>query len=198
MAPRSIESNEKIKDERRNQILLSALRCFTRNGFAATKMSDIADDAGISYGLVYHYFKSKDEVYTELIDHAIHSLGSVMEEISAEAGDPMEQIREIVSRIFNSIESKEASGYYYVLVMNAITCEANPVSKGDIISRSVKKLTMFKDLIIQGQETGQIRKCDPLELAMTAFSAALGLASLKVSGVIPQMPDPEILMRLFL
>lgn len=197
MAPRSTEANEYIKDERRNQILLSALKSFTKNGFSATKMSDIANDTGISYGLVYHYFKSKDEIYTELIKHAIGSLGNVIEEIQAAVDAPIEQIRRIAARVFDSVESREAPGYYYVLMMNAITCEATPVSASDIIRESVNRLTMLKDIIARGQELGQIREGDPMELAVTCFSAILGLASLKVSGTISKMPDPEILMRLF-
>jgi AcrR family transcriptional regulator len=197
MSPRSVEANEQIKDERRNQILLSALKCFTQNGFSATKMSDIANAAGISYGLVYHYFKSKDEVYTELIEHAIDSLGRVVKEIQMVADDPMVQIRRIVTRVFDSVEDTESSGYYYVLMMNAITCEAGPVSAVDIKKRSLSRLMLFRNMIARGQELGQIRKSDPMELAVICFSTVLGLASLKVSGTIPKMPDPEILIRLF-
>ena len=186
MAPRNVEANEQLKDERRNQILLAALKSFTKNGFSATKMSDIANDAGISYGLVYHYFKSKDKIYTELIQHAIDSLGNVVEEIQATVDEPIEQIRRIVSHVFDSVNSREAPGYYYVLVMNAVTCEAAPVSSSNIIRESVNRLTMLKDIIARGQELGQIREGNPAELAMTSFSAVLGLASLKVSGAISQ------------
>ena len=63
MAPRSEEANVQIKDDRQKQILSSALKVFIHKGFAATKMSDIATEAGISYGLMYHYFQSKDEIY---------------------------------------------------------------------------------------------------------------------------------------
>lgn len=197
MAPRSVEANEQIKDERRNQILLAALKSFTKNGFSATKMSDIANDTGISYGLVYHYFKSKDEIYTELIEHAIDSLGNVIEEKQATVDEPIEQIRRIAYRVFDSVDSREAPGYYYVLMLNAITCQATPVSSSNIIKESVNRLTMFKEIIARGQELGQIREGDSMELAVTCFSAILGLASLKVSGTISKMPDPEILMWLF-
>ena len=55
--PRSEEANVQIKDDRQKQILASALKVFIHKGFAATKMSDIATEAGISYGLMYHYFQ---------------------------------------------------------------------------------------------------------------------------------------------
>lgn len=197
MAPRSMEANEQVKDERRKKILLAALKIFTRKGFAATKMSDIAGEVGISYGLVYHYFQSKDDIFTELIEYAVSSIGNVMDQIRNETGDPLEQIRKIVYRVLNSVEQKEASGYYYVLVMNAITCEAIPVSSGKIIRESMDRLRIFSEIISEGQKKGEIREGDPAELAIAGFSAVIGLASLKVSGCIQDMPDAEILMRLF-
>lgn len=197
MAPRSVEANEQIKDERRSQILLSALKIFTRKGLAAAKMSDISADTGISYGLVYHYFKSKEEIYTELIHYAIDALGNVIQEIQETTDGPLEQIRQIAARVFASIEKREAAGYYYVLMIGAITCETSPVSSAEIIKESMDRLAMLSDIIVAGQQKGQIRPGNPMELSVTCFSAIMGLASLKVSGTIRELPDSEILMRLF-
>ena len=51
---------------RRRQILDAAVRVFARQGFHTCRVSDIADEAGVAYGLVYHYFDSKDEIRTRL------------------------------------------------------------------------------------------------------------------------------------
>ena len=48
--------------ERRRQILDAAVRVFARQGFHTCRVSDIADEAGVAYGLVYHYFSSKEEI----------------------------------------------------------------------------------------------------------------------------------------
>jgi AcrR family transcriptional regulator len=66
MSPRNEEQNEMIKDERREQILSAALREFATRGFAATKISDIVARGRMSHGLVYHYFKSKEELLVSL------------------------------------------------------------------------------------------------------------------------------------
>ena len=52
--------------DKRRQILDAAVRVFARQGFHACRVSDIADEAGVAYGLVYHYFASKDEVLDTL------------------------------------------------------------------------------------------------------------------------------------
>ncbi|MFN8150547.1 MAG: TetR/AcrR family transcriptional regulator [Solirubrobacterales bacterium] len=52
--------------DKRRAILEAAIRVFARQGYHATRVSDIADEAGVAYGLVYHYFRSKEAVMTEL------------------------------------------------------------------------------------------------------------------------------------
>ncbi|HYF28661.1 MAG TPA: TetR/AcrR family transcriptional regulator [Baekduia sp.] len=52
--------------EKRRAILDAAVRVFARQGFHTSRVSDIADEAGVAYGLVYHYFRSKDEVLDTL------------------------------------------------------------------------------------------------------------------------------------
>ena len=48
--------------DKRRLILDAAIRVFARRGFHACRVSDVADEAGVAYGLVYHYFKNKDEL----------------------------------------------------------------------------------------------------------------------------------------
>ena len=52
--------------DKRRIILEAAVRVFARQGFHTCRVSDIADEAGVAYGLVYHYFKSKDQVLDTL------------------------------------------------------------------------------------------------------------------------------------
>jgi len=52
--------------DKRRAILDGAVRVFARQGYHATRVADIADEAGVAYGLVYHYFRSKEAVMTEL------------------------------------------------------------------------------------------------------------------------------------
>ncbi len=55
-------------DDRRRQILDAAIVCFARTGFHQTSMHDISAEAGISVGLIYRYFKNKDEVISAIAD----------------------------------------------------------------------------------------------------------------------------------
>ncbi len=74
-------------DKRRN-ILDAAIRVFARQGFHSTRVSDIADEAGVAYGLVYHYFDSKEEVLNELFSERWSLLLAAIEEADASAESP--------------------------------------------------------------------------------------------------------------
>src|SRR3954463_5676509 len=70
--------------DKRRQILDAAIKVFARQGFNACRVSDIADEAGVAYGLVYHYFKSKDQVLNELFAERWSLLLTAIEEVDSQ------------------------------------------------------------------------------------------------------------------
>ncbi|MEW5960058.1 MAG: TetR/AcrR family transcriptional regulator [Chloroflexota bacterium] len=67
MSPRTREQNEEIRQARGEQIMQAARRIFAEQGFHAARMSDIAQAIGVSQGTLYHYFRSKDELFLALL-----------------------------------------------------------------------------------------------------------------------------------
>jgi TetR/AcrR family transcriptional regulator, fatty acid metabolism regulator protein len=89
--------------DRRRQILDAAVRVFARQGFHGCRVSDIADEAGVAYGLVYHYFRSKEEVLDTLFLERWDVLVATIDAV-AERDDlhPRDKLREIASFIVDS------------------------------------------------------------------------------------------------
>jgi TetR/AcrR family transcriptional regulator, fatty acid metabolism regulator protein len=89
--------------DRRRQILDAAVRVFARQGFHGCRVSDIADEAGVAYGLVYHYFRSKEEVLDTLFLERWDVLVATIDEVAArEDMAPREQLHVIASFIVDS------------------------------------------------------------------------------------------------
>jgi len=197
MCPRSEEANAQVKDDRRRQILLSALQVFVRKGFSATKMSDIATDAGISYGLLYHYFQSKNQIYAELVNSAVQASTHGIEQAQSAGTEPVEAIRSLVTSAFRAVDEQQFAGYSFVLWLGAMTSHGYTLPDAPYRDRFRRPLDQLVGVIEEGQRRGQIAQGDPRELAVTLLSALLGLASLKVGGALRTMPDPDVLMRLF-
>ncbi len=72
--PRSEEQFEKIRNQKTKLIMNTALRLFAEKGFHATSMSQVAEKAGISKGLAYNYFKSKQEILDSIIQTGFDSV----------------------------------------------------------------------------------------------------------------------------
>ncbi|HVE67792.1 MAG TPA: TetR/AcrR family transcriptional regulator [Solirubrobacteraceae bacterium] len=89
--------------DKRRLILDAAVRVFARQGFHQCRVSDIADEAGVAYGLVYHYFSSKEEILDTLFLERWDVLISVIEEVAGREGlHPRERLDQIASFIVDS------------------------------------------------------------------------------------------------
>jgi TetR/AcrR family fatty acid metabolism transcriptional regulator len=88
--------------DKRRVILDAAVRVFARQGFHACRVSDIADEAGVAYGLVYHYFASKDEVLDTLFLERWNVMLELIREIDGQAIAAREKLYAIASFIVDS------------------------------------------------------------------------------------------------
>jgi len=88
--------------EKRRLILDAAVRVFARQGFHTCRVSDIADEAGVAYGLVYHYFRSKDEVLDTLFLERWNVMLEAIREVDRQPLSAREKLEAIASFIFAS------------------------------------------------------------------------------------------------
>ncbi len=76
MSPRTSQQFEEIREEKRVLIMDTALKQFAKEGYHNTSISNIAKQAGISKGLMYNYFKSKEELLSEIIDRSMEEVST--------------------------------------------------------------------------------------------------------------------------
>lgn len=74
MSPRTEKQFEDIRQEKRQLIMNTALELFANNGYENTSVGDIAEAAGISKGLLYNYFRSKEELLETILNQGIDDL----------------------------------------------------------------------------------------------------------------------------
>jgi TetR/AcrR family transcriptional regulator, fatty acid metabolism regulator protein len=94
--------SEKLAAEKRRVILDAAVRVFARQGFNQCRVSDIADEAGVAYGLVYHYFRSKDEVLDTLFLERWNVMLDVIRELDGQELAARDELYAISSFIVDS------------------------------------------------------------------------------------------------
>ncbi|HEY8625816.1 MAG TPA: TetR/AcrR family transcriptional regulator [Solirubrobacteraceae bacterium] len=88
--------------DKRRVILDAAVRVFARQGFHTCRVSDIADEAGVAYGLVYHYFQSKDQILDTLFLERWNLMLAAIEAADASQRSPRDKLYAIASFIFDS------------------------------------------------------------------------------------------------
>jgi AcrR family transcriptional regulator len=176
MSPRTKQVNQRIRDERREQILKAARSIFARQGFAETKITDIAAAAGVSYGLIDHYFGKKEEIYVAVIEDALQGAIKLSEEGTHRPGSPWDRLEYICTQMLEGIcEEPE----YVLLVNQASNNEAiSDATKAHFRAYINHNFDLLVELIRQGQDVGQIVAGDPIELVLVYSSIIQGLASL--------------------
>jgi AcrR family transcriptional regulator len=88
--------------DKRRVILDAAVRVFARQGFHTCRVSDIADEAGVAYGLVYHYFSSKDQILDTLFLERWDVMLAAIAETDASPRSPRDKLAAIASFIIES------------------------------------------------------------------------------------------------
>jgi TetR/AcrR family transcriptional regulator, fatty acid metabolism regulator protein len=169
--------------DKRRQILDAAIRVFARQGFHSTRVADIADEAGVAYGLVYHYFKSKDEVLNELFSERWSLLLAAIEEVdrSAELA-PRAKLEAAAGFI---VDSYRHNPELMKVIIVEVTRAANSFGRTHLaeIRRAYDSIAK---IVAAGQESGAFRRdIDPDFASMTFYGAIEQLLSGWIFDVIP-------------
>lgn len=173
------------KEKRREEILMAGLDLFIRKGFTATTIKDIAGQVGMSVGLLFHYFKSKEELYEELIQYGISGPMGTM------AGTDMEPLaffETTAELIMQYIQAEPFAAKMFVLMSRAFYNEAVPPSVKTLL-QGFDIYTPTAALMRQGQLNGTIREGDSLALSIAYWSAIQGIA--EQYALNPDYPCPE-------
>lgn len=197
---RNPDINEKVKDERRAVILSKALRLFAANGLAATKISHIAEAAGMSQGLMYHYYQSKEQIFTELIRVSFERMNKAVKELEKLEMPPKEKIRLALEHLIKGIDAHADTGFYHLLIAQATASDVIPEEAKAVIQKQNRlPYQVIGKIIREGQEAGEFCDHDPDELAMIFWTSIKGLSMHKAAfGKAMKSPDPDILMKVFL
>lgn len=197
--PRNKELNQKIKDERRQQILSNALMLFAKKGLSATKITDISSASDISQGLMYHYYKSKEEIFIELIRIAFARMNEACRWLISQPLTPKEKIAFAIEELLRLLEQNEDASRYHLLIAQATASEAIPEEAKNIIKKeNTFPYEAIAQIMTEGQQDGSIKKYDAKELSLVFWTSINGLAIYKaVHGENFKAPDANILTSMF-
>jgi TetR/AcrR family transcriptional regulator, fatty acid metabolism regulator protein len=176
---------ERATDKRR-VILDAAVRVFARQGFHACRVSDIADEAGVAYGLVYHYFGSKDEVLDTLFLERWNVMLELIREVDSQPIPVREKFGAIASFI---VDSYRHDPDLMKVIIVEVTRAANSFGQTHLAEiRTAYEL--IGEIVEDGQRQGTLRpEIEPRFAAMAFYGAIEQVLTGWIFGLLPEGPE---------
>jgi TetR/AcrR family transcriptional regulator, fatty acid metabolism regulator protein len=156
------------QEERRRQILNAAVRAFAKKGYHASRVSDIAEEAGVAYGLVYHYFESKDAVLEAIFREMWGMMVGAINAVESLDESPREQLRKACAIVLRTWRD-------YPDVVRVLVREV--ARSGEQLQREVEEIAhafqALQRIVERGQEQGEFRTDISSRLAAWIIYGAL-------------------------
>jgi TetR/AcrR family transcriptional regulator, fatty acid metabolism regulator protein len=155
--------------DKRRVILDAAVHVFARQGFHSCRVSDIADEAGVAYGLVYHYFESKDQVLDTLFEERWDFLLEAIRHTDARDIPAREKLAAIAGFIVDSY--RHEPDLMKVIVVE-VTRAANTFGAAHL-GRITEAYALIRGVVEKAQRAGEFRSDVTAEFAAMAFYGAI-------------------------
>lgn len=160
------------KEARPQEILDAALACFAKKGFAATRMDDIAENAGVTKGTIYLYFENKEGVFKALVRESIGTrVGQVLDEVHEFEGSSRELLRVALTTIGEFLRTSDRVVLPKIMLAEAGNFpELARFYRTEIIDKGLGALGA---IVERGIKRGEFRAIDPQHVARLCIGPLL-------------------------
>jgi TetR/AcrR family fatty acid metabolism transcriptional regulator len=173
----------KAVPDRRRAILDAAVRVFARQGFHACRVSDIADEAGVAYGLLYHYFPSKEEVLNTLFLERWGVMLEMIREVDRKPVPVREKLGAIASFI---VDSYRHDPDLMKVIIVEVTRAANSFGQTHL-GQIREAYRLIGEIVTKAQQEGIFKADIDAEFAaMTFYGAIEQVLTGWIFGLLPQ------------
>lgn len=188
---------ERKADERPASLYKAALKSFCENGFRATKLEDVAEQAGVSKGTIYRYFKGKDDLLLQSIDHVRQAYRKELDEfLTTLDGSHEKRLRAILIRVWELFQQPRW-GRMQLLLYGEVANEFPDFFKEFSRDTPHKLLHVLVVEIEAGVRTGEFRSGIDVGVAARSMLAALSHLALTRIHLGLEHSDPCARERVF-
>jgi TetR/AcrR family transcriptional regulator, fatty acid metabolism regulator protein len=176
--------------EKRRAILHAAVRVFAEKGYHGCRIADVARSAQVAYGLVYHYFRNKEELLESVFAEQWTILMNAIRAIDEGPGSAADKIAGIFGFVFDVYKTAPAA--VRVLILE-VTRTPHSLRAGSTRETFEKAVQVVADIVRQGQARGELRAdLDPLAAAAGLLGALELTVSGMVVGLVPARSEEEV------
>jgi TetR/AcrR family transcriptional regulator, fatty acid metabolism regulator protein len=140
-----------VQREKRRQILRAAITVFARSGYHTSRVSDVAKEAGVAYGLVYHYFGSKEDLLETIFRRTWSRMLEAVEEVEQADAPAREQLAAVARIVLGA----------WPVDPDLVRVLVREVARSPQLGREVDEIAnafqALERIVLRGQERGQLR-----------------------------------------
>jgi TetR/AcrR family fatty acid metabolism transcriptional regulator len=171
------------QEEKRRLILDAAVRVFARRGYHTCRVGEIAEEAGVAYGLLYHYFSSKEEVLETIFRETWGELLAAVRDVEESGAPAREQLRQVAAILLRAW--RRDPDLVRVLVRE--------VARSPEVQRRVGEIDQafraLERIVSRGQAEGEFRRdLDPRLASWIVYGA---IEEILTGWVLGQLPDGD-------
>jgi AcrR family transcriptional regulator len=194
--PRTKEAFEVMRETTRQKIEAAALSLFARKGLSVT-IDEIAKTAGLSKGLLYSHYPSKEALISELLRQAAAISGTRIKEIVDRDSSAAAKIKQISAMMCEMLSNSIMGIEYFMFTIQMGMSGFQIPDTSWYTADMPNPLENLAWIISKGQAEGSAVSGDPVQLATVYWAAIQGLCCYAITGI-PFSPIPEILSRIIL
>lgn len=164
-----MKNNHAKSEDKHQRIIAAALKVFARKGFFNSKVSEIAQEAGVADGTIYLYFKNKDDILISVFETEMKAMISTMKKELGKCQDPLEKIKMFALKHLNMITENQE----WAEVAQVELRQSSKFMREYVKDNFSDYLNIFAGIIREGQEKGIIKASVNTGIAKRAFFGAL-------------------------
>jgi TetR/AcrR family transcriptional regulator, fatty acid metabolism regulator protein len=169
--------------DKRTLILEAAVRVFARKGYHAARVGDIAAEAGVAHGLLYHYFDSKEQLLESIFRETWSELLSALEQVEQDVRPAGEQLRQMAAIVLRSWRNDPD------LVQVLVREVARSPQLGGRVDEIEKAFAVIERIIERGQKAGELRR--DVDARLAAWIVYGALEEILTGWVLGSLPDGD-------
>ena len=179
MSASKLNKADIVTDFRRNQVIAAARERFTRHGISGTTMDGIAQAAGVAKGTVYLYFKSKEEIFRQILDEDLAHFHDETVPAIAGAGSIEETLYGFFAGVLGFFDRKKDFCEHAIFEMGA-DVRKKAMQRFEIVFKA--QVDAWETRLASAHRDGAIGPLDARATAVTLVGAASGLAKQRLRG----------------
>lgn len=165
--------NESLQTQRKEQILDAALHVLIQNGYEQARMDDVVQSSNLSKGAIYWYYKSKKEMYLDLVNFWVLRYSVILNHIVEEDAPPPRQLKDLFQYFIDQYESDPQP--FVALTEFWSMAQKDTEFKNKLQKVYTHFLELIENIIDRGVKSGEFKK---LDVRMTALSIMVNIESI--------------------